>query len=64
MVLAYADAMSANIIVGLLPGSGGQHFGVGAKVAEADWSIIPNLTAEVVQVLEKKSLLRCLNIYN
>lgn len=40
---------------GWLPGSCGQHFGVGTEVAEADRSIITDLTAEVVEILEKSS---------
>lgn len=38
----------------MLPGGRSQHFGVGAEVAEANWSIVPNLTAEVVQILKKR----------
>lgn len=38
----------------LVPGSSGQHFGIRAEVAEADWSIITDLTAEVVEILEKR----------
>lgn len=37
----------------MVPGSGGQHFRVGAEVAEADWPVITDLTAEVVEILEK-----------
>lgn len=37
-----------------VPGSSGQHFGIRAEVAEADWPIITDLTAEVVEILEKR----------
>ena len=38
----------------MVPGGSGQHFGVWAEVTEADWSIITDLTAEVVEILKKK----------
>lgn len=37
-----------------LPGGSGQHSGVWAEMAEADWSIITDLTAEVVQILKRR----------
>ena len=42
----------------MVPGGGGEHFRVGAEVAEADWSIISDLTAEVVEILKKRKKMK------
>lgn len=43
----------------LVPGGCGQHFGVGAEVAEADRTRITDLTAEVVEILGGKGKIYC-----
>lgn len=49
----YANAGSGR---GLLPGGRGQHLGIRAEVAETDWTIVTDLTAEVVQILKKTTI--------
>lgn len=47
--------MKQNTVKWDLPTSRGQHFGIGAKVTVGDRPIIPNLTAEIIQRLKKRT---------
>lgn len=48
----------------MVPRSGGEHFGVRAEMAEADWPIITDLAAEVVEILQKEKTKQSLSSHN